>query len=483
MPTVEDVWVDLVAQVKDHAQTYWKYHDYYNGAQKLPVDASEFRSRFGNVFSAFRANLARPVVDIAEGRLRFVEFGTGKGTASDALDIWQRNRMSAESKWVHTDALVMGDGFVMVDKDSNGDALIIPQSPIFMALVMDPENPRKKRAALKWWIEEDYPSEGSEVKQPYCRVNVYFEDRVEKFKSLSQTDIFEESLSRYQKIGSTRHRIGEVPVFRFAANWDQTLQDSRSDLADATGYIDAITKQVLDLLVASEYTAAPQRWATGVEIPLDPKTGEPLETYKTGADRLWTAPNEQARFGQFNTGEMAGFKQSIETLVDQLAYVTRTPVYAFMRSDTFPAGEALKTAEMPLRQRVADHQEAFGYIWAEVVRAALKVEGIEVEVTEVMPSWLPVNAPFATKELLEEVKVKVEVAGVPEEMAWRELGYSQVEIEEMKSMREEEATLGQDAVANLQADAIFNGAPPAQDLTAGLGDDTVDIQDPTLAPQ
>src|SRR5690606_16802977 len=90
---------------------------------------------------------------------------------------------------------------------------------------------------------------------------------------------------------STDHTVGEVPMFQFSVSYDLHTGRGRSDLTDGLPLIDAINKTMLDMLVASEYTAAPQRWATGVEIPLDPKTGLPMKTYQSGADRLWTAPN------------------------------------------------------------------------------------------------------------------------------------------------------------------------------------------------
>ena len=479
MTDAAEVWADLTGHIDDKTDGYERHLSYYHGEQDLPVNPAEFRSRFGNVFAAFRDNLARPIIDVAEGRLRFTEFGVGTGVAEDALGIWRRSRMHVESKWVHTDALVMGDSYVMVLPDRAGQPTIWPQPTTQTAIAYDPENPREKRAALKFWIE-DHLSDGYHTTRPHVRANLYFADRIETYRSTQSSERFVDVLGSYELVDKTDHPLGEVPVYRFAANWDQTHQDSRSDLADATGLIDAVVKTLLDMLVASEYTAAPQRWATGVEIPLDPKTGEPQQSYRAGADRLWTAPSEDARFGQFPAGAMDGFAQAVQLLVDQLAYVTSTPTYALMRSDTFSSDLALKTSETPLRQRVADHQAAFGNTWGQVLSAALRLKGITVEPGDVEPAWVPVNAPFVTRELLEEVKVKVEVTGVPEEQAWAELGYDQGDIARMKTMREEQSVVGQVAAADLAADQALNVG--AGSLTAGVADDLVGL--PTnLIPQ
>lgn len=497
MAVVADVWDELVADIRDNRVTFATYSAYFDGIQKLPIDTAEFRSKFGQVFSSFRANLARPVIEAVEGRLRFAEFGDGTSEAAQrALEIFEDNEMDREYRWVHTEALVTSRAFVIVMPTEDGPG-IFPHAAHECAVVYDPDNPRRKLAGLKWWIE-DVLEEGHDRPSPYCRVNVYFEDRVERFISKASTTDLETDLGRMDPYGEpTPHNVGEVPVFPFYANYGLHDREPRSDLADALGYIDAITKTILDLLVSSEFTAAPQRWATGVEIPLDPKTGEPIETYKAGSNKLWTAPADTAKFGQFNGADLAGFNTALTALVERLAFDTRTPLHFLMSEDSreIPSGDARKTAESAFRQRVMDHQEDFGIEWPKVVRAALRIDSEfeadpdEVRLRDLRPSWVPANAPFATKELLEEVKVKVEVAGVPEEMAWRELGYTAAQIEEMRQMREEEAALGQDPFADAQAAAILNGAPSAGEVVAGLGDDVgagaveVEVEDPTLAPE
>lgn len=469
------LWTDLYALIDDRSADYDTYYDFYDGVQALPIDSSEFKSRFGTFFSSFRDNLARPIIESAESRVRFNEFGDGQGLGADALRVWRRSKMKSEAKRVHTEAMVKGDAYVIVLPREDGKAGIYPQISGSMAVLWDDIDPRKKKAAVKWWAEEMLPPQGSTVPQSYIRVNIYFPDRIERYVSRQQSGTLIDSWDKYrlyedEGASITRHKAGQVPVFQFSANYDLTRQRGRSDLADAVPLIDAINKTVLDMMTASEFTAAPQRWATGVEIPLDPKTGEPVQSYTAGADKLWTAPAENARFGQFAAGDLKAYKDAVGVLVDHLAFITRTPVYALMRETNYPAGEALKSAEGPLRTRVGDHQADFGEVWAEVLACALNIDKIKVDeddLIELMPRWLPVNAPFATREFLEELKVKAETLGVPEEMLWREAGYTADEIEEMKAMREEQAQVGFDAAAAVQSEAILGGAGDLPDDGAG----------------
>jgi hypothetical protein len=492
MATASEVWRPLVEKVQARADDYELYHDYWKGDNALPIATVEFQSRFGTLFENYRDNLARPIVKTAESRIRITGFGDGKGLAEKAQELWDDNEMNLKSQYVHVETLVKGDGYVIVLPKTDGTPGIWPQISNSCAILYDEVMPDEKVAAFKFWVTE-VDDKGTK----YVRANLYFEDRIERYISVSATSTLESDFSRYEEYtedatddseaipATTTHKVGEVPMFELNANYDITDGRGRSDLADATGPIDAVNKTILDMLTASEFTAEPQRFATGVEIPIDPQTGEPLETYKAGKQKLWTAPNEQARFGQFTAGDLSSYTDAVELLVDQLTFATATPGYAMMKTEEFPSGEALRSAEAPLRGRVSDHQDAFGPVWHAVILAALALDSSEVEgvaAKTVKPEWLPVNAPFATAEFMEELKVKAETLGVPEEMLWREAGYTAEEIEEMKAMREEEAELGipEDPFA-AQAGALLDGAPSADEEVAGIAVDTIPETPPVAA--
>lgn len=479
MPTAKEVWPLLTAKMKAQSEEYQTYHGYWMGENRLPVETSEFKSRFGTLFDDYRDNLARPIIRSAESRIRVTGFGTGEGLARRAQELWDMNDMNKQHQFVHVQTMVKGDGYVIVLPKKNGTPGIWPQRSDSCVIVYDDNDPTEKVAALKWWIVD------TDGKGTYkVRANIYFSDRIERYISRSAStslDIDFSALDPYSDKSVTQHRVGEVPMFEFNANFDLDLGHGRSDLADAVGPIDAINKSMLDMMTASEFTAAPQRYATGVEIPLDPKTGEPLEAYKSGKNKLWTAPNEAAKFGQFTAGDMKGYRDSVDLLVDHLAFSTATPAYALMKQVQYPSGEALRSAEAPLRGRVGDHQDSFGPVWLAVVAAAFRIDenssGVQgTALKQIEPKWLPVNAPFATSEFMAELKVKAETLGVPEEMLWREAGYTASQIEEMKRMREEEASLGPDPF-DVQAEAILGGAPGAQEVAgvavdAEVGGDT-----------
>ena len=474
MTTAADSLKMLAAIVKDRSTEYTEHHEYWMGENNLPVETTEFQSRFGTLFEDFRDNLARPIVKSAETRIRITGFGDGTGLGAVADDIWDRNKMHKRHQQLHTETLVKGDGYVLVMPKADKSPGIFVQQSESCAILYDDIDPDEKLVALKHWVAYD------ENDDPFVRLNFYFPKTVERYISKRSETVLDDDFRKYKQYDGdgdwkTNHQVGQVPMFEFNANYDLTEGKGRSDLADAVGFIDAINKTFLDMLTASEYTAAPQRFATGVDIPLDPKTGEPVEAYKSGKQKLWTTSNEMAKFGQFTSGDMKGYRDSIDSLVDHLAFTTATPSYALMKTAQYPSGEALRSAEGPLRGRVQDHDEDFGPVWHDVMQAAMKIEGEEVEgvlLKQIVPVFLPVNAPFATKELMEELQIKAEVLGVPEEKLWKEAGYTADEIEEMKAMREEEANLGPDPL-DIQAAALLAGAPTPEEEGGVINDGTV----------
>lgn len=478
MTETKDVWVSLVQQLVDRHAYMTNMWEYYMAEQALPLDTNELNSKFGINFADFRDNLARPIIDAAETRVRIQDITPNE----NAWKIWRRNEMTSESKLVHTDALVQGQAFVIVFPDDEEDgnvAGIWPQQSRNCAIEYSAINPRKKIAAMKYWSEK-LPSEGrmerdtSESDGDWkVRVNIYFDDRIERFVSTKSGRTLTKNFDNYELYesdggsGIQPHNLGEVPMFEFRANWDMNSQAARSDLEDAAPLIDAINKTFLDMMVASEYTAAPQRWATGVEIPLDPNTGKPIQSYASGADQLWTAANEQAKFGQFAPGALESYRSAIDALVDHLVYVSRTPKYALAGGSKYSSGENLRVIENPLRSRVSDHQQSFEPTWQKVIALALKIEGDTENFYDIDLLWLPANAPFATTERLEEMKLKVEVLGIPQEQAWKEMGYKQSEIETMKAQREEEILLEVGAADAAAQSALSSLDNPAVETTTG----------------
>ena len=148
---------------------------------------------------------------------------------------------------------------------------------------------------------------------------------------------------------------------------------------------DAINKYRADALVASEFAAFRQRWAIGIDIPVDPETGRPIEPFKPAVDRLWTFPRpdpedpNQAfpQVGEFAATDLEPYKLMIETEVGHISSISRIPYHFFLGQPQAipPSGESLKSSEAGLVRKVGRIALHLGEGWEEVMRLCLLAMG------------------------------------------------------------------------------------------------------------
>src|SRR5205814_6300966 len=113
------------------------------------------------------------------------------------------------------------------------------------------------------------------------------------------------------------------------------------------------------------------------------------------------------------------------------------PRHTLLMSGDFPSGESLKTAEAPLVARAQDTQIDFGDVWEEAVAFAILVANgtPDAHLTAV---WAPAES-RAEKDHTETVAIRRERIGISQRQAWRELDYSEDEIERMEADKETES--------------------------------------------
>lgn len=413
-------------EILSNAPRYRRAREYYDG-RHAPLPASEkMREAFGRLICGLVDNLSPVVVETVADRLAvagfsFSEEGQTKPLESTSREIWRRNRMNQRGGEVHQDALVDGDAYVIVWPGADRKAVLYPNRAARVAISYDDEMPGYITRAAKVW---DLPDRK-------WRVNLYYRDRIEKWISRGELQgglsdkagqfvMFED-----EEGGATiANPFDKVPVFHFG-NRASVGELGRSELHEAIPLQDALNKSIADMLVAMEFYALPQRWATGLQ---DEEGG------KVRAGGLWAVATADTRFGEFATGDIAQFLQVSEGFRKEIARVTRTPLHYFTLEGNFPSGEAQKTADAPLLAKIADRQVAWGNTWADVMRFAVRVEGgTETDPETVWRDLTPRNM----TELVEIAKGKREL-GVSGDQTLRELGYEQKDIDRF---REERATL------------------------------------------
>jgi hypothetical protein len=181
------------------------------------------------------------------------------------------------------------------------------------------------------------------------------------------------------------------------------------------------------MLVAMEFAAFRQRWATGIEVEYD-ASGKSIAPFTTGVDSLWVAGDSSARFGDFAAAELDQFLKVKDSFRADIASVSATPLHYFLQeANSFPSGESLRQASARFTAKIRDRQIAFGEVWAELMAFALRVEGHGDSL--LVTQWED-PAPLSEREMLENLLLKKQL-GLGDQQALTEAGYGHAEAAEM----------------------------------------------------
>lgn len=416
-------------QMKANAERYHTCDQYYRGVHQLCFATDKFKNAFGDLFRAFADNLCPAVCDAVTDNLQVTGFGVESGTAetaNKAWELWQENRMDQRAGEVHLEAVRAGDSYVIVWPDADGKPIIYPQDAQACTVGYDVEQPGKVLWGAKFWRLVDKT----------IRANLYYADRIEKYitRATSPNGLpdKDQAFIKFEVEGEAwplSHDYGAVPLFHFANN-ASVGQMGNSELVAVVPLQDALNKAVLDMMVAMEFAAFRQRWATGIEVTLG-EDGKPIAPFVPGVERLWTTDSENAKFGEFNPSELKQFLDVQNDFRLEIARVSATPLhYLNLQDGQVPSGEALKTLEKRHVRKVKDRMTTFGNVWEDVMNFALKIASVEE--TRLSTEWADPFGP-SDMEKLNVLQAK-KVIGIPEEQLWEEAGYAESDITKMAQM-------------------------------------------------
>lgn len=430
MPDIQ--WA--LSSLRARQDAYQAANDYYDGKHKLSFATEDFKHAFGNLFRAFAENLMPAVVDAVRDRLKlsgFTVHGTKKqkgplepNTPEAAiLEIWRRNLMDQRAGRVHLQVLKTGDAYLIVWPDAGGFPVIYPNKATAVTVRYDDETPGRIIYAAKAWVTPDQKA----------RLTLYFEDRIEKYVTRNKVQgglpDTARSFIRFEQDGERwplDNPYMRVPVFHFANNAD-IGEFGVCEHKDAIPLQDGLNKSLADMLICGEYHSLPQRWATGIELPIDPQTGKPLNPFLPG--EFWAAKAKEAQFGQLEAANLEQFIKAKNGWKEDISAVTGTPWhYLNPVGASPPSGEAIKTVETRLSAKVYDRQVSFGNSWETAFRFCLEIAKFpDVDLDSV---WEDTQPRDETVTLNNSV-TKVEKLGGSRRQAWREQGYSDEEIDDI----------------------------------------------------
>jgi len=435
------------------------YDEYYRGEHRLWMGApSQAHVVYRRLLAESRSNWAELIVDAVNERLRVVGFrwaGSGDETADlDVWDsLWQANNLDARSDEIHVEALVWGEAYAITWPDDLGNVQITAEHPTECITYAPAADRHQTSMGFKRWCDD----------VGFWHCNLYTPVAVYKFSSDSA-----QGPGGSPPYGSWSPRavdgepwplpnpFGVVPMVNFPNN-PRLLTGGRSELSGgAIEMMDRINETVFNRMVAAQFSAFRQKWISGMEIPRDPDTGQPVEPFRAAVDRLWMTENPDARFGEFGEASLGNYLSAAEADISHLASISRTPAYYLLPRGQMPSGEALRAADYGLVKKVQRRQRFFGEAWEQLMRTALLMSGNLAKAQDQSCETIWMDAEQKNTGQIADMLIKLAQIGTPKEALWELSGmFSPQQIARMKQQAADEE------LAKAQLAATFQPTPPA----------------------
>lgn len=446
------------AQSDEEAQIV-VYREYYNGEQNIELTArqKEYLSNDAISFDSF-GNLCPRVVAIATDRLSLRPEGITPAdpdaTAySDAVSAWwDANRMEKQQVDIYTAFARDGGVAVIVDWDG--------EKPTFTPnLLYDGET-----GLVRFHYDSDgnlvfaskryrYYDPVKLVESNRLRLTLYHPDRIERYESsasypggwrLLEPD--EIGLPNPQPWIDRRGKPLGIPAIHFDSQ-------SGSELADVLITQKMINHNLGTLDEAIDQQAFPILWAKDLTLPVNSLTGK-AEVPTYGAGQMFILGGNGA-MGRIEPAQIAPmFQGGVMSWVQVLAQVKGWPYFLFDRSGQPPSGTALRTMEAGLVAQLQQKQRTLTQGWLDAFDMGRRL--YELNTGQALPGeirlqWEPVTTDDP-KAKIDELAVKWQAASVPTITRWRELGYTEAEIDQMiqDNRRGEEELISGGDVAGVQ---------------------------------
>lgn len=429
---------------------------YWRGNHPLPFGNMKMREAYQRFQKQSKTNFMKLVAESVIERLKVVGFRTGSD-GNETLDKkawgwWQANNLDADSGLVHRAAIVMSRAYVIVGQNPADETqpLVTGEDPRQVIHESAPDNRRRRLAAIKTWWDDS---------QNRSAAVVYLPDSVHYYVSTMKTNEPQPNIflgaaqwqiddSEYED-GYVANPLGVVPVVPFL-NCPDLFGATLGEFEDVTPIQDRINTEVLDRLVISAMQAYRQRWAIGVD--LTDEEGRPSGDFDPGADLLWSVPDENAKFGEFQPVDLSGILKSVDSDVQHLAAITRTPPHYLLGAMINASGDALAAAETGLTSKVVERSIELGESWELVYQLAGKITGQDVP-TDCEVIWS--NPQFRTLTEMAAANVQLMTAQVPWRTRMGLLDFTPSQIDRMESERASDALM-----QAAMAPQLPSGQPP-----------------------
>lgn len=445
MPVLSDVLQAMDQDYRDRLDNFQLYRDYLDGKHRFDWASSLSKSKIDWALRTAQENLCPAIVDIYCDKIAVDDWGVDEtsGIDTEALD-----RLLA---MVAAETHGMGNGFVIVWRQPNGEIVPVFQRADQCIPVVDEEQPDRLRYLAKVWRRQDGRT----------RLNIYDDQALYRLISRDKHSVtvtngsgelltregdwlpFDDAERNLRAVEP--HDFGVVPACWFKRKAADPFAWGASVLRDAIPAQDELNKVAADTLVSSERVALPLRYIMEVapellEPKLNPTTGQ-LEPPKLPFDEKVNsilALTAKGPAGQFAAPDAASLIKLQEHAESKMFRVTGIPSFYLLRTGgDAPSGISLRI----LSSRLTSAVKSFTRDNTPTLRGLLQLMGV----TNPVISWAD-PMPLSAEEMLADA-AEEKALGLPVEEWLRTAGYDPDETDERGLRLAERVQLGVENIA------------------------------------
>lgn len=354
--------VSSLLQRLDNAQPVVSYRDMYlTGSQPLRFMSDKVDEKL----MRFNSNLAKVAVRSVANRIRLRNVTAqvdGRDVSAEAQRLVQDADLPMTLQSILMEVLGLGSAYLLVWVDEFSRPVVTGESARHMAVERDPITNSVVEAVKRWQAVDANGVVTEEHVVHYTRSRIVHLTR----------DAAQGKLSFRSAVDNPLGVVPVVPLINIERVGDHVGGSVIDDLAPL---VDALNKLIVDMMVASEATSKPKRFATGVVLEDDDEGGfiadegfsvdddEPeilddapgVKSPFKDSDDMWLSEQAEAKFGQLPGADLKGYETAVNILVQQIMAVTSLPAHMVGITTANPStAEALRASEVSLSDSAKD---------------------------------------------------------------------------------------------------------------------------------
>lgn len=433
-------WRDyLLPKLADRISHNALLRSYYNGNHPLPQAPTSTTAKYRRLAEMSITNMCGLVVDAPTSKLTPMGVRLSEDGVEDLQlwrDVWTANKLNAQCRITHEEALKVGRSAVLVwpvEGDTPGVSVTVEDADQVI-VAYAPGSRYKRLAALKWYNDDGFDY-----------VTVWDSDNVFSWLRASTSHTTPSSGDGWEpdlNMPGGPHPFKVPPVVEFLCKPDAKGHPTPEISTGVIRLQTRINKTMFDIVVAGEDGAFPQRVMVGIEIPTD-GNGDAVNPLTSGPNRVWALQSQDpqnpssGRIDQFPAYDTSRLLAFAETSIRELGWISRTSAIFMLGGAANVGADMIRALDDGHRSKVVAHQMVLGESWEEVFTLALIALG-RPDAPDIEVDWE--SPDFSSPAEMADAAIKLRTAGYSFRAIARYMGASPAEVLRLVAERKEELT-------------------------------------------